>query len=192
VNILLLGPQGSGKGTQAKKITEAYEIPHIATGDMFRAAIAADSELGRTVEPILASGRLVPDDLTIALIRERLGEDDAQHGFVLDGFPRNIEQAEALDAMLEEIDRPLSAVLLLELSDGTARERLGRRAVLEGRADDQPEAIERRLRDYHEKTEQVVDHYLATGKLVKMHAERPIDEVWAEIEDTLEQVQARA
>jgi adenylate kinase len=192
VNILLLGPQGSGKGTQAKKITEAYEIPHIATGDMFRAAIAADSELGRTVEPILASGRLVPDDLTIALIRERLGEDDAQSGFVLDGFPRNIAQAEALDAMLEEIERPLSAVLLLELSDDTARERLGKRAAIEGRADDQPDAIERRLRDYHEKTEQVVEHYLATGKLVKMHAERPIDEVWAEIEDTLEQVQARA
>jgi len=192
VNVLMLGPQGSGKGTQAKKIAEAYEIPHIATGDMFRAAIAADSELGRTVKPILDSGQLVPDDITIALIRERLAEEDAQNGFVLDGFPRNIEQAEALDAMLEEIDRPLSAVLLLELSDDTARERLGKRAVLEGRADDQPEAIERRLRDYHEKTEQVVDHYLATGKLVKMHAERPIDEVWAEIEDTLEQVQARA
>jgi adenylate kinase len=192
VNVLMLGPQGSGKGTQAKKIADAYEIPHIATGDMFRAAIAADSELGRTVKPILDSGQLVPDDVTIALIRERLGEDDAQRGFVLDGFPRNIAQAEALDAMLEEIERPLSAVLLLELSDDTARERLGKRAVLEGRADDQPEAIERRLRDYHEKTEQVVDHYLATGKLVKMHAERPIDEVWAEIEDTLEQVQARA
>ena len=192
MNILLLGPQGSGKGTQAKKICEAYEIPHIATGDMFRAAIEADTELGRTVKPILDAGELVPDDLTIALIRERLGEDDAQRGFVLDGFPRNIAQAEALDAMLEEIGRPLSAVLLLELSDDTARERLGRRAVLEGRADDQPEAIERRLRDYHEKTEQVVDHYLTTGKLVKMHAERPIDEVWAEIEDTLEQVQARA
>jgi adenylate kinase len=192
VNILLLGPQGSGKGTQAKKISEAYEVPHIATGDMFRAAVAADGELGRKVKPILDAGELVPDDVTIALIRERLGEDDAQRGFVLDGFPRNIAQAEALDAMLEEIDRPLSAVLLLELSDDTARERLGRRAVLEGRADDQPEAIERRLRDYHEKTEQVVDHYLTTGKLVKMHAERPIDEVWAEIEDTLEQVQARA
>jgi adenylate kinase len=192
VNVLMLGPQGSGKGTQAKKIADAYEIPHIATGDMFRAAIAADSELGRTVKPILDSGQLVPDDVTIALIRERLGEDDAQRGFVLDGFPRNIAQAEALDAMLEEIERPLSAVLLLELSDDTARERLGKRAVLEGRADDQPEAIERRLRDYHEKTEQVVDHYLTTGKLVKMHAERPIDEVWAEIEDTLEQVQARA
>jgi adenylate kinase len=192
VNILLLGPQGSGKGTQAKKISEAYEIPHIATGDMFRAAIAADSELGRTVKPFLDAGELVPDDLTIALIRDRLAEEDAQNGFVLDGFPRNIEQAEALDAMLEEIDRPLSAVLLLELSDDTARERLGKRAVLEGRADDRPEAIERRLRDYHEQTEQVVDHYLTTGKLVKMHAERPVDEVWAEIEDTLEQVEARA
>jgi adenylate kinase len=153
---------------------------------MFRAAIAAGSDLGRQVEPLLKSGQLVPDDVTIALIRDRLAEDDAQDGFVLDGFPRNLDQAEALDAMLEEIDRPLSAVLLLELSDDTARERLGRRAALEGRADDQPEAIENRLRQYHEKTEQVVDHYLATGKLVKMHAERPIDEVWAEIADTLE------
>jgi adenylate kinase len=192
MNILLLGPQGSGKGTQAKKISEAYEIPHIATGDMFRAAIAAGSELGRQVAPLLAAGTLVPDDVTIALIRERLGEDDAQNGFVLDGFPRNIAQAEALDAMLEDIDRPLSAVLLLELADDTARERLGKRAALEGRADDQPDAIERRLGTYHLETEPVVDHYLATGKLVKMHAERPIDAVWAEIEDTLEQVQARA
>jgi adenylate kinase len=192
VNILLLGPQGSGKGTQAKKISDAYEIPHVATGDMFRAAITAGSELGRKVEPLLAAGVMVPDDLTIALIRDRLAEEDAQNGFVLDGFPRNIAQAEALDAMLEEIERPLSAVLLLELSDDTARERLGKRAAIEGRADDQPDAIERRLRDYHEKTEQVVEHYLATGKLVKMHAERPIDEVWAEIEDTLEQVEARA
>jgi adenylate kinase len=192
MNILLLGPQGSGKGTQAKKISEAYEIPHIATGDMFRAAIASGSELGRKVAPLLAAGELVPDDVTIALIRDRLSEDDAQDGFVLDGFPRNLAQAEALDAMLEEIERPLSAVVLLELTDDIARERLAKRAAIEGRADDQPAAIERRLRDYHEQTEPVVDHYLATGKLVKMHAERPIDEVWAEIEDTLEQVQARA
>ena len=192
MNVLMLGPQGSGKGTQAKKISEAYEVPHIATGDMFRAAIAAETDLGKLVAPLLAAGELVPDDVTIALIRERLGEEDAQNGFVLDGFPRNIAQAEALDAMLEEIDRPLSVVLLLELSDDTARQRLAKRAALEGRADDQPEAIERRLRDYHEKTEPVVDHYLTTGKIVKMHAERPIDAVWAEIENTLEQVQARA
>jgi adenylate kinase len=159
---------------------------------MFRAAIADGSELGRQVAPLLKDGKLVPDETTIALIRERLAQDDAQQGFVLDGFPRNLAQAEALDAMLEEIERPLSAVLLLELSDDTARERLGKRAVLEGRADDQPEAIDRRLRDYHEKTEPVVEHYRATGKLVNMHAERPIDEVWAEIADTLENLQARA
>ena len=159
---------------------------------MFRAAIADATELGRSVEPLLASGQLVPDETTIAMIRERLARDDAQSGFVLDGFPRNIAQAEALDAMLEEIDRPLAAVLLLQLADETARERLANRAALEGRADDQAEAIDRRLRDYHELTEPVVGHYLATGNLVAMHAERPIDEVWAEIADTLEHLQARA
>ncbi|MGZ8715515.1 MAG: adenylate kinase [Gaiellaceae bacterium] len=192
MNLLIFGPQGAGKGTQAKKIAEAYEIPHVATGDMFRAAIAEGTELGRRVEPLLASGQLVSDETTIAIIRDRLAHDDAQAGFVLDGFPRNIVQAEALDAMLEEIDRPLSGVLLLELADETARERLSTRAVLEGRADDQPDVIDRRLRDYHEQTEPVVAHYLATGKLVTMHAERTIDEVWAEIVDALEQVQARA
>jgi len=158
---------------------------------MFRAAIAEGTELGRRVEPLLASGQLVPDEATIAIIRERLAHDDAQAGFVLDGFPRNIAQAETLDTMLEEIDRPLSVVLLLELPDESARERLAQRAQIESRADDQPDAIDRRLRDYHEQTEPVVEHYRATGNLVKMHAERSIDEVWAEIADALEQVQAR-
>jgi len=133
----------------------------------------------------------VPNDVTIAIIGERLANDDAQGGFVLDGFPRNTAQAEALDELLDEIGRPLSAVLLLELPDATARERLAQRAQIEGRADDLPDAIDRRLRDYHEQTEPVVEHYRATGNLVSMHAERPIDEVWAEIAETLEQVQAR-
>jgi adenylate kinase len=190
MNILLLGPQGSGKGTQARKICEAYELPHIATGDLYRAAIAAGTDLGMSVAPLLAAGELVPDDITIALIRDKVLEADS--GFVLDGYPRNLVQAEALDDLLDEIGRPLSIILLLELSDATARERLAKRAALEGRADDQPDAIDQRLRDYHEKTEPVVDHYLATGKLVKMHAERPIEEVWTEVEDALEQVQARA
>ena len=165
-------------------------MPHVATGDLFRAAIAAGSELGRQVEPILAEGRLVPDEITIALIREQLA--GAESGFVLDGFPRNIAQAEALDAVLDEIERPLSIVLLLELADATCRERLLRRAELEGRADDTPDVIDRRLATYHRETEPVVDHYLATGKLVKVHAERTIDAVWAEIAEALEQVQARA
>jgi adenylate kinase len=106
VNLLVLGPQGSGKGTQARRISAAHGVPHISTGDMFRAAISAGTELGRRVEPILGSGDLVPDDLTVALIRERLSEPDAIEGFVLDGFPRNLAQAEALDEVLVEIDRP--------------------------------------------------------------------------------------
>ena len=165
-------------------------MPHVATGDLFRAAIAARTPLGLEVEPILAAGRLVPDEVTIALIREQLLQ--AEDGFVLDGFPRNLAQARALDEMLEEIERPLSIILLLELDDAAARGRLLKRAEIEGRVDDTPEVIERRLATYHAQTEPVVDHYLATGRLVKLHAERSIAEVWAEIERALEHVEARA
>ena len=159
---------------------------------MFRAAVAEGTELGRRVAPLLASGQFVPDETTIALIRERLAHDDAQNGFVLDGFPRNLAQAEALDATLEEIDRPLSVVVLLELSDEVSRERLQKRAVIEGRTDDNPEAIGERLRNYREQTQPVVEHYRATGKLVQMHGERTIDEVWAEVAAALENVWADA
>lgn len=189
MNVLILGPQGAGKGTQAKRIAEEYGVPHVSTGDLFRAAIADGSELGKQVEPLLAAGQLVPDDLTVALIREQLADGD---GFVLDGFPRNLAQAEALDAMLGEIGRPLDAILLLELEDDVARERMLKRAEIENRADDTPEVIERRLATYHEQTKPVVAHYLGTGNLVKVHAERSIPEVWSEIQDTLEALEARA
>ena len=184
--MLVLGPQGSGKGTQAARLSEDHGIPHISTGEMFRAAIAAGTELGREVEPILASGELVPDVLTIALIRDRLSQPDAASGFVLDGFPRNLVQAEALDAMLAEIGRSLDAVLFLDLPDDVARERLLGRAGDEERKDDFPDVIARRLAIYHEQTKPVVEHYRATGKLVPLHAERSIDEVVAEIENALE------
>ncbi len=186
MNILVLGPQGSGKGTQARRIADDYGIPHISTGDMFRAAIASGSALGREVEPILARGDLVPDELTVALIRERLGEPDAAAGFVLDGFPRNLAQADALDAMLADIGRELDAVLFFDLDDATARQRLLGRAAEEGRSDDTPEAIERRLALYHQQTAPVVEHYRATGRLVPLHAERSIGEVFAEIQQALE------
>jgi adenylate kinase len=186
VNLLVLGPQGSGKGTQAKRLSAAHAIPHVSTGDMFRAAIAAGSELGLRVEPILASGELVPDDLTVALIRERLSAPDAGGGFVLDGFPRNLAQAEALDAMLGEIGRTLDAVLFFDLSDERAVERIRGRALEEGRDDDTPDVIARRLAIYHEQTEPVVERYRATGKLVPLHAERSIEEVSTEIEEALD------
>jgi adenylate kinase len=192
VNVLLLGPQGSGKGTQAKRIQAEYGIPHIATGDMLRAAIAHGSELGRRVKPIVDSGQLVPDDLMIELIRERLGERDAEAGFVLDGFPRTSAQADALDAMLDEIDRGLSIVFEFQLPDDAATKRLLRRSALEGRADDEPEAIAKRLALYHEQTEPLIGHYRLRGNLVGIHADRSIDEVFAEVQEALEQVTARS
>jgi adenylate kinase len=188
VNLLVLGPQGAGKGTQAKRIAADYAIPHISTGDMFRAAIAARTALGLRVEPILEAGELVPDDLTVALIRERLGEGDAREGFVLDGFPRNLTQAEILDDMLAGIDRGLDAILFFDLPERVAVERMLKRARQEGRVDDKPEVIERRLQVYRDQTIPVVEHYRATGKLVPLHAERTIDEVYSEIGDALEQV----
>jgi len=186
VNLLVLGPQGSGKGTQAARLSTGHGIPHVSTGDMFRAAIAAGTELGREVEPILAAGELVPDGLTVALIRERLSQADASGGFVLDGFPRNLEQAEALDAMLAQIGRTLDAVLFFDLSDEVALERLLGRARDEERPDDTPDVIARRLAIYHEQTEPVVERYRATGKLVPLHAERSVGEVAAEIGAALE------
>ena len=192
MRLLLLGPQGSGKGTQARRIADEREIPHISTGEMFRAAIAADTELGRRVEPILAAGLLVPDDVTVALIRERLSWPDARRGFVLDGFPRNLAQAEVLDSMLDEVRQPLDAVLFLDVADDVSLERLGHRAVIEDREDDTPEAIGLRLAIYHEETAPVVEHYRATGRLVPLHAERSIDEVATEIAETLDLLEGAA
>jgi adenylate kinase len=190
VNILILGPQGAGKGTQAARIAGEYGVRHLSTGDMFRAAIAAGTELGQKVKPLLDSGQLVPDEITVALIREQLGETEG--GWILDGFPRNLSQAEALDAMLSEVGQPLDVIVLLEIADDVARERMLKRAEIEGRADDTPEVIERRLATYHEQTEPVVKFYLASGKLVQVHGERTIDEVWAEIQTALDEVERRA
>ena len=186
MRLVLLGAPGSGKGTQASRLKEHLQVPHISTGEMFRASIAARTPLGRRVEPILASGELVPDELTVALIRERLSGPDSAGGFVLDGFPRNLAQADALDAMLAEIGRTLDAVLFFDIPDEVALERLRGRAEEEGRADDRPQAIERRLQIYHQDTEPVVERYRTTGKLVPVHAARSVGEVAAEIADALE------
>ena len=188
----MLGPQGSGKGTQAKRIDAEYGIPHIATGEMLRDAIAQETELGLKVKSIVESGALVPDDLMIDLIRERLGEDDTAEGFILDGFPRTSAQADARDAMLSEIGRELSIVFEFQLSDDVATARLLRRAELENRSDDTPEAIARRLALYHEETEPLVEHYRVQGNLVGVHADHSVDEVFQEIQEALDQVAARS
>ncbi|HEY4346251.1 MAG TPA: adenylate kinase [Gaiellaceae bacterium] len=192
MNLLVLGPQGAGKGTQAKRVSVDYAIPHISTGDMFRAAIAAGSELGQQVAPILASGALVPDDLTIALIRERLDEADARRGFVLDGYPRTEPQAAALDEMLSAIGRRLDAILFFDLPDDVATERMLERASAENRPDDTPEVIARRLATYHSETEPIVEHYRSGGNVVTLHAGRTIPEVYAEIQAALAEIEEAA
>jgi adenylate kinase len=191
LNILLLGPQGAGKGTQGKLIAREYSLPHIATGDILRGAIAAGTELGRKVEPLLTAGLLVPDDLMIELIRFRLSQEDTERGFVLDGFPRTMPQAEALDENLAEIERPLSVVFEFQVPEQVAVERLLRRSEEEGRADDTLAAIRTRLELYRQETEPLIEYYRAKGILVPVHADRPVEEVFAEIQQALEQVAVR-
>ena len=192
MQILLLGPQGSGKGTQGQRICREYGIAHVATGEMLRAAVAEGTETGRRVKPILEAGELVPDELMIELIRERLAADDARDGFVLDGFPRTAAQAEALDEMLREASRELDIVFELQVSDDVSFERLRRRAAAEGRTDDTPEAIRRRLENYHRQTAPLVEYYRLRGILVGIHGERSINEVFAEIQAAIEQWARRA
>src|SRR6185503_2725539 len=187
VNLLVLGPQGAGKGTQAKRISAEYEIPHVATGDMFR-ALDTSTELGREVAEFMARGDLVPDALTIEMIEKRLTEPDASDGFVLDGFPRNLAQAQALDTMLGSIGRVLDAILFFAVSDEIGMERALSRAALEGRADDTREVIGHRLEIYHRETEPIIEHYRMTGKLIPLHADRSIEQVWSEISEALQQV----
>lgn len=190
MNVLVLGPQGSGKGTQAKRAADARDLPHVSTGEMLRALDGA-TPLGREVNEIMERGELVSDDVMIRMIRERLGEDDAREGFILDGFPRNLAQAEALDQMLDEIGRTLDVIFFFDLDDETATERALARAHREGRVDDTPEAIARRLAVYHEQTEPVVEYYRTTGKLVPLHAGRSVEDVAGEIDSALDTVGAR-
>jgi adenylate kinase len=191
LNLLVLGPQGAGKGTQAKRIAAEYELRHISTGDRFRQEIADGTEFGRRVASILQSGELVPDELTIARLREWLADESTRGGFVLDGFPRNLAQAKALDTMLAEIGRTLDAILFFDVPDDVATARLLERALDQERGDDTPEVIARRLAIYHESTEPVVEHYRVTGKLVPLHAERSPEDVYNEIQDALDALGVR-
>jgi adenylate kinase len=194
MEILLLGPQGSGKGTQAKRIKATYGIPHVATGDMIREMKEIPNELGRELKEVYDRGDLVSDELMIRLIRSRLSRGDTTPGFVLDGFPRTMVQAQALDELLREVDRDLDVVFEFQVPDRDALlERMLKRAEEEARADDTPDAIRRRLELYDRETAPLVEYYRSTrGNVVGIHADRTIEEVFREIARSLESVEARA
>jgi adenylate kinase len=191
MDIVILGPPGAGKGTQAELIARDMGVPHINTGDMFRAECAAGTELGKKVKGILDAGDLVPDDIVIGLLRDRLAADDTAEGFVLEGYPRNLAQAEALDRMLEEIERgQLAIVLHFPVSDEIAERRLLGRARQEGRSDDTPEVIRHRI-EVQRVPDDLITYYRLKGILVGIHADRSIDEVFAEVQSVLQAATAR-
>jgi adenylate kinase len=194
MNILLLGPQGSGKGTQAKKLAATYGLAHIATGDMIREMKELPTPLGRELKEVYDRGDLVDDELMIRLIRDRLSRGDTLPGFVLDGFPRTMAQAEALDDLIRELGRSIDVVFEFQVGDrGVLLERMLKRAAEESRSDDTPDAIRRRLEVYESETAPLVEYYRTSrGNVVGVHAGHSIEEVFREIEDALHAVEARA
>jgi adenylate kinase len=184
VNVLVLGPQGSGKGTQAKLVSNEHDIPHVSTGDMFRALDDA-TPLGREVNEIMERGDLVPDEITIRMIRERLAADDAADGFILDGFPRNLAQATVADDAWERRGIGLEGVVYLEVPADELRRRLLARAEIEDRSDDTPDVIEHRLEVFAHDTFPLVEHYRDRGLLITVPGDQTPDAVTADVLDRL-------
>jgi len=177
MRLIILGPPGAGKGTQASRIAEHFGIPAISTGDIFRANIKNETELGKQVKEILASGGYVSDDITNAIVEDRLADEDCASGFLLDGYPRTSEQVTALDAMLAKSDAPLERVLELVVDEDAVVGRLLKRAEIEGRADDTEDVIRERMAIYHRETEPLSDAYRERGLLVEVDGLGEVDEV---------------
>ena len=190
MNLILFGPPGSGKGTQAKRLVAERGMVQLSTGDMLRAAIAAKSDLGRQVEPILAAGQLVPDAIVIALIEERMPEAEAAGGAIFDGFPRTVAQAEALDAMLEARGRGIDQVVRLCVNDQELLERITQRFAEQGRPDDNPETFKTRLDAYNTQTAPLLPYYERQGKLVEVDGMGSIPQVAEAIDAALETMPA--
>jgi adenylate kinase len=174
-NIVLFGPPGSGKGTQAVKIANKYELIHVSTGDILRAEVANQSELGKMAAVLMQEGKLVPDEVVIEMIRNKFSQYGQEQGFIFDGFPRTVAQAQALDALLLELERNITCVISLQVAAEELVNRLLLRGEIEGRKDDNQETIERRLEEYHQKTAPVSDYYKEKSKLYVIDGNGAID-----------------
>ena len=177
MRIVLLGAPGSGKGTQAEKIVQKFQIPHISTGDLLRAEVAAGTELGKRADVIMKSGALVSDEIILDMIHSRLSKDDVNQGFMLDGFPRTLPQAEGLDKLLVGMDQPLDIVLFLDVDYGEIMQRL----LARKRADDNEDTIRKRLQVYEAETAPLIDYYKAKGNLRSVQGTGTVDEITARI-----------
>jgi adenylate kinase len=185
MRLVLLGAPGSGKGTQATRLREHLQVPHISTGELLRAAVNAGTALGLQAKAVMESGSLVSDDIVLGMLEERLLQPDTGNGFILDGYPRNLAQARALDELLTRIKQPVDLAVQLDVGNDLLVGRLSGRAHVEGRADDSPDAVRKRLAVYSEQTAPVVDFYRNQGKLACVQGVGSVDEVFTRILETL-------
>jgi adenylate kinase len=181
MRLVLLGAPGSGKGTQAARLKEHLQVPHISTGDLLRAEVAAGSKLGLEAKEIMARGDLVSDAILLGMIEDRISRTDTANGFILDGYPRNLAQAGALDALLGRIGQPIDCAVQLDVDNELLVERIAGRAKAEGRADDNPDSVRKRLSVYSEQTAPVVDFYRQHGMLSVVDGVGTLDEVFTRI-----------
>ena len=181
MRLVLLGAPGSGKGTQAARLKEHLQVPHISTGDLLRAEVAAGSPLGLEAKEVMARGELVSDAILLGMLEDRFSRPDTAGGFILDGYPRNLAQADALDVLLKRIGQPMDAAVQLDVATELLVERIAGRAAAEGRADDSPESVRTRLEVYDSQTAPVIEFYRTHGQLTVVDGVGTLDEVFTRI-----------
>ena len=186
MRLVLLGAPGSGKGTQAARLKEHLQVPHISTGDLLRAEVAAGSRLGLEAKGVMARGELVSDAILLGMLEDRFSRPDTRGGFILDGYPRNLAQADALDGLLQRIGQPMDYAVQLEVAQDLLVERIAGRAKQEGRADDAPEAVRKRLQVYDEQTAPVIGFYRQHGQLTVVDGVGSLDEVFTRILEAID------